>query len=42
METLLLSRLPEAYTIFSPIVGIVFPALSMALFFLYISMDDID
>ena len=28
--------------IFVPIVGIVFPALTMALFFLYISMDDID
>ena len=29
-------------SILVPIVGIVFPALSMALFFLYISMDDID
>ena len=25
-----------------PIVGLIFPALSMALFFLYISVDDID
>jgi len=25
-----------------PIVGLVFPALSMALFFLYISLDDIE
>ena len=25
-----------------PIVGLVFPALSMALFFIYVSIDDID
>ena len=29
-------------SILVPIVGLVFPAFSMALFFLYISMDDID
>lgn len=29
-------------SILVPIVGIVFPALSMALFFIYISIDDID
>nr|YP_009029175.1 photosystem I reaction center subunit VIII [Didymosphenia geminata]AGH28706.1 photosystem I reaction center subunit VIII [Didymosphenia geminata] len=29
-------------SILVPIVGLVFPALSMALFFLYISIDDIN
>nr|YP_009028625.1 photosystem I reaction center subunit VIII [Asterionella formosa]AGH28176.1 photosystem I reaction center subunit VIII [Asterionella formosa]WGN98885.1 photosystem I reaction center subunit VIII [Asterionella formosa] len=29
-------------SILVPIVGIVFPALSMALFFIYISVDDIN
>ena len=29
-------------SILVPIVGIVFPALSMALFFIYISVDDIE
>ena len=29
-------------SILVPIVGLVFPALSMALFFLYVSVDDID
>ena len=29
-------------SILVPIVGIVFPAISMALFFLYVSVDDID
>ena len=29
-------------SILVPIVGLVFPALSMALFFIYISIDDID
>jgi photosystem I subunit 8 len=29
-------------SILVPIVGLVFPALSMALFFLYISIEDVD
>jgi len=29
-------------SILVPIVGLVFPALSMALFFLYVSIDNID
>jgi photosystem I subunit 8 len=29
-------------SILVPIVGLVFPALSMALFFLYISVDDVE
>jgi photosystem I subunit 8 len=29
-------------SILVPIVGLVFPALSMALFFIYISLDDIE
>jgi photosystem I subunit VIII len=29
-------------SILVPIVGLVFPALSMALFFMYVSLDDID
>ena len=29
-------------SILVPIVGIIFPALSMALFFLYISLDDVE
>jgi len=29
-------------SIFVPIVGIIFPAFSMALFFLYVSVDDIE
>ena len=29
-------------SILVPIVGIIFPALSMALFFLYVSVDDIE
>jgi len=29
-------------SILVPIVGIIFPALSMALFFLYVSADDIE
>ena len=29
-------------SILVPIVGIVFPALAMALFFIYVSVDDID
>nr|ATN40667.1 photosystem I reaction center subunit VIII [Gomphoneis minuta var. cassieae] len=29
-------------SILVPIVGLVFPALSMALFFLYVSIEDID
>jgi photosystem I subunit 8 len=29
-------------SILVPIVGLVFPALSMALFFIYISIDDIE
>jgi photosystem I subunit 8 len=29
-------------SILVPIVGLVFPALAMALFFLYVSVDDID
>nr|YP_010241833.1 photosystem I reaction center subunit VIII [Coscinodiscus wailesii]QTI82748.1 photosystem I reaction center subunit VIII [Coscinodiscus wailesii] len=29
-------------SIFVPLVGIIFPALSMALFFIYVSVDDIE
>jgi photosystem I subunit 8 len=29
-------------SILVPIVGLVFPALSMALFFLYVSIEDVD
>ena len=37
-KTMAASFLPS---ILVPIVGIVFPAISMALFFLYVSVDDI-
>lgn len=29
-------------SIFVPIVGLIFPAFSMALFFIYVSLDDIE